>query len=156
MRSLTLAEPPIVFEGDTPDESKQQLIKRARAAFAASKPEDAIRAIVDAGQEGKYDRIPPALKSLLIRNAAELKALVTSSEMYPPVKRSALQKLAIPTLLLSGENSTPALKTSDAELERLLPEKHRKRVIIQGADHGLWFQQPDACRNATLDFLKAN
>ena len=46
-------------------------------------------------------------------------------------------------------------KRIDAELERLLPEKTRQRVLIQGADHGMWLQQPAACRQAVLEFIKA-
>ena len=40
------------------------------------------------------------------------------------------------------------------ELERLLPEKARQRVIIRDADHGMWFQQPEGCRKAVLEFLR--
>jgi pimeloyl-ACP methyl ester carboxylesterase len=42
----------------------------------------------------------------------------------------------------------------DENLERLLPEKGRQRVIIRGADHGMWFQQPEACRKEVVDFLR--
>src|SRR5713226_6378036 len=57
------------------------------------------------------------------------------------------------TLLLSGEKSAPSHKSIDEELERLLQEKGRQRVIIRDADHGMWFQQPAACRKAVLEFL---
>jgi pimeloyl-ACP methyl ester carboxylesterase len=74
--------------------------------------------------------------------------------MYPGLDRDAVRKIAAPTLLLSGENSPPAQKRIDDELERLLPEKGRRRVTIRGADHGMWFQQPAACRQAVLEFLR--
>jgi len=83
-----------------------------------------------------------------------LEALVKSSNMYPRLDRDAVRKIAVPTLLLSGENSPSSQKLIDAEVERLLPENRRQRVVIKGADHGMWFQQPEACRKAVLEFLR--
>jgi pimeloyl-ACP methyl ester carboxylesterase len=74
--------------------------------------------------------------------------------MYPGLDRDAVRTIEVPTLLLSGEKSAASHKSVDAELERLLPELSRQRVIIRDADHGMWFQQPEACRSATLEFLR--
>jgi pimeloyl-ACP methyl ester carboxylesterase len=90
----------------------------------------------------------------LLRNDRELEALVTSEDMYPALDRDAVRKIAVPTLLLSGEKSPSTQERIDKELERLLPETTRRRVIIPGADHGMWFQQPEACRKAVLEFLR--
>jgi pimeloyl-ACP methyl ester carboxylesterase len=154
VRTLTLAEPPVIFTGDRPEESKERLAKQARAAFEKGDPEEAVRAIINASREGAYDRIPELFRRQLLRNARELKALVTSDQMYPGLDRDAVRRIEVPTLLLSGEKSPTSLKSVDAELERLLPEKSRQRVIIHDADHGMWFQQPEACRKATLEFLR--
>lgn len=154
VRTLTLAEPPVVFAGDKLDETKQRVIEQARAAFKNGNAEDAVRAIVDSTEPGKYDKIPKPFHALLLRNAPELKALVTSTEMYPPLDRDRVRKLTVPTLLLSGEKSPRSLKSATDELERLLPEMGQKRVTIADADHGMWFQQPDACRSAVLEFLR--
>jgi pimeloyl-ACP methyl ester carboxylesterase len=154
VRTLTLAEPPVVFAGDRVPAAKERVIKQARAAFEKGDPGGAVRAVVDSSREGAYDKIPGPFRQLLLRNARELEALVTSESMYPPLDREAVRKIAAPTLLLSGEKSTPAQKLIDDELERLLPEKTRRRVIIRGADHGMWFQQPQACDKAVLDFLR--
>jgi len=154
VRTLTLAEPPVVFTGDKIDEAKRRAVTRARDAFEKNSAEEAVRAIVDASEEGKYDRIPKPFHALLLRNAAELKALVTSEDMYPGIDRAVVLKIAVPTLLLSGESSPASLKSTSDELERLLPEKGRKRVIIANADHGMWFQQPGACRKAVMDFIR--
>ena len=72
-----------------------------------------------------------------------MEALVTSDDMYPPFDRTAVRKVSVPTLLLSGERGPDSIKSISDELERLLPEKSRKRVIIPDADHNMWFQQPD-------------
>ena len=56
VRTLTLAEPPIVFAGERVEETKAQLVKRARAAFEKGEPEDAIRTIVNSSREGRMTR----------------------------------------------------------------------------------------------------
>ena len=154
VRTLTLAEPPVVFAGDHVGDAKVRLLKRARAAFAKGDPEDAVRIIVNSSREGTYDKIPEPFRKQLLRNAQELEALVTSENMYPGLERDAVRKITVPTLLLSGEKSQPSQKSIDDELERLLPEKARQRVIIRDADHGMWFQQSAACRKAVLEFLR--
>ncbi len=83
-----------------------------------------------------------------------MRALAQSNNMYPAIDRDAVRRIAVPTLLLSGEKSPPSQKVIDTELEHLLPERRRQRVIIHGADHGMWFQQPEACREATLKFIR--
>lgn len=156
VRTLTLADPPVVFTGDRLDDAKARLVKRAREAVEKGKPEDAVRIIVNSSREGAYDKIPGPFRKLLLRNSQELEALVTSDEMYPRLDRDAVRKIAVPTLLLSGEKSPSSLKYIDEELERLLPKKGCRRVVIRDADHGMWFQQPTACRKAVLDFLRGN
>jgi len=117
-------------------------------------PEEALRAIVNSSRDGTYDTIPEPLRKRLRRNALELEALVTSDDMYPGLDRGAVRRIAAPTLLLSGEKSQPSQKAIDEELERLLPKKGRERIIIRDADHGMWFQQPEACRKVALEFLR--
>jgi pimeloyl-ACP methyl ester carboxylesterase len=154
VRTLTLAEPPVVFGGDRVGDDRERVRKQARAAFAKGDAEGAVRVVVSSGREGSYDKIPEPFRKLLLRNARELEALVTSEEMYPAIDRDAVRKIAAPTLLLSGEKSAPSQQATDKELERLLPEKGRRRATIRGADHGMWFQKPEECRKAVLEFLR--
>jgi pimeloyl-ACP methyl ester carboxylesterase len=154
VRTLTLAEPPVVFAGERALEAKEALRKRARAALEKGDPEDAVRTIVNSSREGTYEKMPEPFRKRVLRNARELEALVTSDNMYPALDREAVRKIAVPTLLLSGEKSSASQRSVDRELERLLPETGRQRVIIPGADHGMWFQQPEACRKAVLEFLR--
>jgi pimeloyl-ACP methyl ester carboxylesterase len=154
VRTLSLAEPPVVFAGDRPEEPKLRAAKRAAEAFAKGDAEGAVRAVVDSAREGAYDSIPEPFRAMLLRNAGELRALVTSDQMYPPLDRDAVRKIAVPTLLLSGEKSIASHKATTEELGRLLPGKTRKHAVIPGADHGMWFQQPEACRDTVLEFLR--
>src|SRR5262249_22535026 len=130
----------VVFAGDRVEDTKGRLVKRARAAFEKGDPDDAVRTMVNSSRDGTYDKIPEPFRKRLLRNAQELEALVTSDHMYPALDRDAVRKVAVPTLLLSGEKSPASHKSVDEELERLLPEKERQRVIIRDADHGMWTQ----------------
>jgi pimeloyl-ACP methyl ester carboxylesterase len=101
-----------------------------------------------------YDKAPAFLRKVWARNARELEADAASDDMFPGIDREAVRKLAVPTLLLSGEKTLPFLKKSDEELARLLPEKVRRRIIFRDADHGMIFQKPDECRKAILELLR--
>jgi pimeloyl-ACP methyl ester carboxylesterase len=154
VHTLTLAEPPVVFAGDRVEDAKERLVRQARAAFEKGDSERAVRIIVNSSRNGTYDKIPEPFRQRLRRNAQELDALVTSDSMYPGLDRDAVRKIAVPTLLLSGEKSPASQKRIDEELERLLPKNGWQRIIIAEADHGMWFQQPAACRKAVLDFIR--
>jgi hypothetical protein len=56
--------------------------------------------------------------------------------------------------MLSGEKSYPFLSLIDEELARLLP--NNQRIIVRGAGHQMWLQEPDQCRSAVEEFLRRN
>jgi pimeloyl-ACP methyl ester carboxylesterase len=153
VRSLTLAEPPVRFSGDRLDEAGERIVKGLRAAKKGD-AEGLVRAFAEALSPGSYDTIPEFVRKQATRNARELEAFAASEDIFPGVDREAVRKLAGPTLLLSGEKTFPFLKESDEELERLLPEKGRRRVIIRDADHVMLFQKFDESRKAILEFLR--
>jgi hypothetical protein len=68
------------------------------------------------------------------------------------IEPQTFRKITAPALLLSGEKSYRFLGLIDEELTRLLP--HARRIILPGATHRMWFEQPEACRNAVLNFLR--
>ena len=76
---------------------------------------------------------------------------MTTGELFPALDPQAIRKIEAPVLLLSGEKSYPFLKLIDEELARLLPDN--RRIVLQGATHRMWFEQPEVCGKAALDFL---
>jgi pimeloyl-ACP methyl ester carboxylesterase len=157
VRSLTLAEPPVRFSGDRLDESREQAVKGLRAVKKGD-GDGLIRAFFEGLGSGSSDKkpkeMPDFVRKMMLRNAQELEADAASDDMFPGLDRDAVKKISAPTLLLSGENTFPFLKKSDEELEKLLPEKGRRRVIIRDADHGMLFQRFDESRKAMLEFLR--
>src|SRR5262249_47535155 len=91
-RTLALSEPPVVFAVARVEEAKRLLVKRARAAFEKGDTEAAFRTVVDSSRAGAYDKIPGPFRTLVLRNARELEALVTSEDMYPALDRSAVRR----------------------------------------------------------------
>ena len=78
--------------------------------------------------------------------------MMTTGELFPVIEPQAVRIITAPTLLLSGEKSYRFLGLIDEELIRLLP--HARQIILHGATHRMWFEQPEACRNAVLQFLR--
>jgi pimeloyl-ACP methyl ester carboxylesterase len=99
-----------------------------------------------------WDNMPDAARQDMLNHAHEWDIMMTSGELFPDLDPQAVRNIAAPTLLLSGENSYRFLALIDQELARLLP--HNRRIILPGATHRMWFEQPEPCRNAVLDFWR--
>ncbi len=166
VRTLTLAEPPIVswladLPGDQAQTGRSQLrklitqgVNPARAAFEAGDDELALRTMLDCiSGDGAFDRIPDHARARCRRNIKELRALVTSRN-HPAVDRNRVRRLAVPTLILSGSESVATARLTDPELERLIPERSRRRVVLEGATHIMWVEQPEQSRRAVLALMK--
>ena len=167
VRTATLAEAPIAswledLPGRNSEAGKKQLkrlmsggVMPARKAFEAGEDENAIRLMLDAiGGEGKYDGLQEFVKKQFLRNVNEMRALVTSDNLYPPVDREKVRQLAVPTLILSGSESVATSRFTDSELLRLIPKKMRKQVVLEGATHIMWVEQPVQSREAVLEFIR--
>ena len=63
---------------------------------------------------------------------------------------TALSRLAVPTLVIVGEDDTPSRAASQT-LGELLPEA--RLVVVPGAGHVVNLARPDAFNEALLDFL---
>ena len=100
--------------------------------------------------------IVPAEQGTTLRNmlnhAHEWDVMMTRGEIFPELAPQAVRKITAAVLLLSGENSYHFLGLIDEELERLLP--HNRRIILHGATHRMWFEQPEICRKTVLDFWR--
>ena len=167
VRTVTLAEPPIVpwlanLPGDQSESGKAQLeklmsqgVNPARAALDMGDEEAAIRAMFDSiGGTGLFDVLPQFVKDKCRRNILELRAFIQSEDRYPDVDRDDVRRLAVPTLILSGSDSVATARFTDPEIERLISAQSRERVVLQGATHIMWIEQPVQCREAVLEFIR--
>lgn len=167
IKTVTLAEPPLVpwldsLPGKNAEAAKAQhkkmhadLIRPAQAAFASGDDEMALRKFLDylSGSDA-LDRLPESVVARCRRNLPELKAIMTSDDPYPAVDREEIRKLEVPVLMLSGSKSRSTARFTDDEFERLLPKKTCRRVILEGATHIMWMEQPTKSRDAVLGFIR--
>jgi non-heme chloroperoxidase len=166
VRTLTLAEPPIAswladLPGDTSEDGMalltklmSQFIEPVKLAFESDDEEMALRKFLDfVGGKGTLDRLPKSVEEMCRRNIKELKALMISEDRYPYIDREQVRRLNLPTLILSGGMSQDVAKLTDSELERLIPERLQKRVVLNGATHLMWTEQPEQSRMSVLEFI---
>lgn len=160
VRSLVLAEPPIVpwaREGDGGDaivDDFDTLVWRpTRDAFRAGDAERAMSILLDHFvAPGTLAALPERTRRRIMENARDWEAHTTSSIPFPAPDPDDVRRLAIPTLMLSGERTLSLHRLVDARLAQLLPDV--RRVIIPGATHDLWAERGELCRERTLELLR--
>lgn len=99
-----------------------------------------------------WDKWPEEARRETLRNAQEWDVMLTEGELFPDLKPEEVHKINAPVLLLSGERTFEWLTLIDEELGRLLPNGHR--VVLPGATHHLFYEQPEKCRSVILEFLE--
>ena len=126
--------------------------KPAKDAFRRNEPETALRITCDYfSGKGSYDKLPEEGRRLLMSNIREWKALTTSQDPFPMLDRNLVRGLKVPTLLITGEKTLNPMRMIIEELRRVMPTA--EYVIIPGATHDMWQEEPEACGKATLSFL---
>ena len=167
VRSLVLAEPPLLrWLPGLPGGQRlytdfmNNMWDPTGREFRQGNSEQAMRLTIDwfgkngyliEGKPARFDALPAEDRSLIMENVLEWQALTTSSDAFPMLDRAAVKAIKVPILLISGENTMQMNKRINAELERLLPKA--KTVVIRGATHEMWAEQPDACRAQVASFF---
>jgi pimeloyl-ACP methyl ester carboxylesterase len=159
VRSLVLAEPAVLnWAADRP--AGQPLFERfmkmwqpVREALQSGRDTQALEMTLDYFEgKGAFQRLPSAAQQVLRDNLEEWRALTRSPNIFPPLPREQVARVQVPTLLLTGARTLPIHQFIDAELQSLLP--HASSVTIPQAGHEMWADNAEACRDATLKFLR--
>ena len=166
MRSLVLSEPPLLrwlprLAGGKPlyDDFMSKVWEPAARGFReqdAAGIKAAVNGFGELGYSGSdekmtFDTLPADVRSALMENALEWRALTGSQDAFPDLPFDAVRRIKVPTLLLSGEHSLALHGLIDGQLEKLLPRN--ERVILPKATHEMWNEYPEDCRNAALAFF---
>lgn len=125
-----------------------------KAAFEKGEREAGLRTFMGCVLDNPqaWDKMSDSDRQDIPRHAHEWDVMMTTGELFPDLDPQVVRKIAVPTLLLSGEKAYGFLALIDEELVCLLP--HSRRIILRDATHGMWFEQPDVCRKAVLDFWR--
>lgn len=166
VRSLVLSEPPVLpwlpeLEGGKPlfTEFMAKVWEPTVRGFREG-DEAGLKAAIEgfgqlgyvvAGERVTFATLPPEVRSFLLQNAAEWKALTMSTEAFPALPLEAVKHIRAPTLLLSGQRTLELHKVIDGQLGSLLPKN--ERIILPNASHEMWNEYPEECRNAALAFV---
>jgi non-heme chloroperoxidase len=159
LRSLTLAEPAIMkWLPEIPggqaelDKFLTTMWGPAGEAFRKEQPEMALRITCDYfSGKGSYDKLLAQGRRLLMSDIREWKTLTTSHAPFPMLDRNVVRGLKVPTLLITGEKTLNPMRMIIEEFSRVM--RGAERVTIPGATHDMWLEEPEACRNATLNFI---
>lgn len=156
VRSLVLAEPPILHWATAPilTEFMAAFWEPVGAAFRQGDKELALRTSVEffIGAD-VLDELPAEVRQTLEENLAGWEAFTTSADCFPMLDQEQVAQLSMPILSLTAANTLPIHQDVNAELARLLPQA--TYVTIPDASHEMWAEQPAACGEAVLTFLRA-
>jgi len=89
--------------------------------------------------------------ALSLRNARAMMSLALSEQPFPRLDRTAVERLATPTLILRGEASDLIHTIGATELARLL--KRVWTAVIPDAGHRVPMENPEAFNRVVLRFL---
>jgi pimeloyl-ACP methyl ester carboxylesterase len=173
VRTLVLAEPPAItlFVSSTPKplEILKLLATRPRTAaaiikFGAKGVSPASKAFRDGDLEagirtfgdavfgpGGYKRLPEPRKSQVNDNLSNIKAELLGSG-FVPLEAKALQRINVPTLLVTGEKSIGLFHRLTERLWELLPRA--ERIEIPRASHMMHEDNAPAYVREVLLFLE--
>jgi pimeloyl-ACP methyl ester carboxylesterase len=160
LRTLTLAEPPIIHwlpglpgGGDLYADFMSRFWQPTGDAFRQGDAELAMRTSVEffAGAD-VLDELPPEVRQELEENLAGWEAFTTSQDCFPMIDKAQVAELPMPVLLITAENTLPIHQLVNDELSRLLPQA--EHALLRDATHEMLDEQPQAFAAALIEFLR--
>jgi pimeloyl-ACP methyl ester carboxylesterase len=163
VRTLILAEAPVLgWLDDLPggaallEEFTTTLLEPVAQAFRQGDKERALRISIDVFfGEGALEQLPEDVRGIIMaqlrRNLRDWEAQLTSEDGLPQLAPEDVERLTVPTLMISGGNTLDIHKLVDAELERLIPNV--ERMVIPDASHEICNEFPEHCTERIRAFL---
>ncbi len=171
VRSLILVEPYvptlIVKDPQNRGEILELLLRKPSVALAAQNflnkslnpalkyldqgnQEKAVEAFLDGvqGRPNSISQLTDPIKSMMLNNAETIKELTLKP---PPFTKKEANAIAMPTLLISGENTVKALSAIAEEVSKNIPKIQVAK--IPSSAHFPHFENPDATNAAIIKFL---
>jgi pimeloyl-ACP methyl ester carboxylesterase len=126
--------------------------ERAMTLIQSGRPEDGMRLYIDSGHgEGRWDRLPSAVKRILLSNAETISGMVR--DRSSPLAAEPARKISCPTLLIEGSESPPMFSQVLDALETYVPSSKRHRVAH--ADHFFPWERPRELNQLLLEWFEA-
>ncbi len=160
VRSLTLGEPffPSLMQnvrgGDTIlNNFFTNAFGPVIEAFKNNDNEKAAKALITGvmGDSLYYDRLPQKDRENMMVNTPELRGVVSSKNIFPPVSCDDLKKIKVPVLLLKGDKSPIVFSLMINEMNNCLGNK--EVATLTNTTHGLEYENPSEFNKVVLGFL---
>lgn len=153
VKGAVLSEPPLMA---LDPEGGKAFIEQMKPAVDAAITRGGLRAAVDAFFEivcpGLWQALPEARRDVPYRaNAAEL---VGDLSMPPyQITRTDLARIRVPSLIISGSESDPGLRTIASILAASIPGS--RLLELPGSGHVTYFEKPAEFSSAVMSFAQA-
>lgn len=159
--SLVLAEPPLhrwLRATEAGEKLYNAFIQDVWSAAGDAFERGLHRRAIDILTQGMWGR--PMLESwsddrvgAAMRNAMAMRELIRAHDPFPDLERSAVSRLAMPTLLVHGEQTSTLHVQVMNELSNVMG--HARRVEIPNAGHGSPNENPAAFNAVIVPFLES-
>jgi pimeloyl-ACP methyl ester carboxylesterase len=126
--------------------------ERAMTLIQSGRREEGMRLYIDSGHgEGRWNRLPPAVKRILLSSAETISGMVR--DRSSPLAQAPARKISCPTLLIGGSDSPPMFSRVLDALEAYLPNSRRHQIAQ--ADHFLPWERPAELNQLVLEWVRA-
>jgi pimeloyl-ACP methyl ester carboxylesterase len=160
VKSLTLGEPPVMsLLQNVPDggaighDFVTNVFIPTAEAFKNNNDKKAVELFIGGvlADSLYFSQAPQQQKDIMMDNLLELKAAVSTENLFPPLVCDDIKTLKMPVLLIKGDRSPKILTVIIDELDSCLD--NNVLAILPNSSHGLEFQNPIEFNKIVLDFI---
>jgi pimeloyl-ACP methyl ester carboxylesterase len=160
VQSLTLGEPPVMsLLQNVPDggaighDFVTNVFIPTAEAFKNNNDKKAVEIFIGGvlADSLYFSQAPQQQKDIMMDNLLELKAAVSTENLFPPLVCDDIKTLKMPVLLIKGDRSPKILTVIIDELDSCLD--NNVLAILPNSSHGLEFQNPIEFNKIVLDFI---
>ena len=160
LRSLTLGEPPVISllqnvsdGGNLLNDFGTNVFIPTAEAFKNDDDKKAVELFIGGviGDSLYFSQAPQLKKDIMMDNILELRGVVLTKNLFPPLACDYIKTLKIPVLLLKGDRSPKALTTIIDELATCI--ENNELVTLSNSSHGLPYENPIEFNKVVLDFI---
>lgn len=160
VQSLTLGEPPVMsLLQNVPDggaighDFVTNVFIPTAEAFKNNNDKKAVELFIGGvlADSLYFSQAPQQQKDIMMDNLLELKAAVSTENLFPPLVCDDIKTLKMPVLLIKGDRSPKILTVIIDELDSCLD--NNVLAILPNSSHGLEFQNPIEFNKIVLDFI---
>ena len=160
VKSLTLGEPPVmsllqnVPDGGTlGNDFVNEVFIPTAEAFKNNNDKKAVELFIGGVLTDSlyFSQAPQQQKDIMMDNLLELKAVVSTENLFPVLDCEDLKKLKTPVLLITGDRSPKILTAIIDELAKCIEKNELK--VLSNSSHGLEYENPKEFNKIVLEFL---